>query len=721
LVLAVGVGGCRSDEGGGDLPPPTGVRKLAMHSVSPIDVEFSEYGYARMVRAEVPQEGAPEEAAVAFLAAYPELFGLQFEGYAATPGAVQAHDDGAFIVLFETAYRGIPIEGGDIVVVVRDGHVHLVNSGLSRVQAELETVPSVDEASASASVSMREPAGAEVSGGTLVFVDGGSMASGDGGGLALGWAFDVRGGRSSRVVVSADDGALLWQAPAGRTALTRRLVDAAGEDSTTTAVAQGMVLGTEAGLEVSGDAEAEVMYGAAQTAYDYYADLAGWENFDNSCNGPPSDVSTLNLVVRLGEGELGPNAQWRLDDEAIAFSSGMVVEDIFVHEYTHAVLDYAPPNGLGYELEAGALNESLADVFAAFVTSGTGRWTMGEGVSALDPSTGQPIGAVRDLSNPAAFGQPDHLEGFTAVDGGPCDEGVCAERFVCRNARCVCVKDELDAQGNVITNCDNGNVHDNSGILNHAVYLMIEGGDHASRSSPAVRPVDIEKVEQILFRAVRLMAHNETFAMWRAHVMHVCRGMAKDSSPAGFGVTYEDCGSIINAFAAVGLGARDSDRDSWDDDEDRCKFSYDPTGQMDTEECDTDPNALCRALRYEQAFVAFLGGLDIGTSRSARDAMLVLSRCALVNRDFGTSYDVAVAASALGGTGGRADALYIGEFVAELRGDTEVAESLGAEGLLASRDSGMCEGLSGEDLDGCAAMQRSWTRSGLRQLLLDNP
>ena len=53
----------------------------------------------------------------------------------------------------------------------------------------------------------------------------------------------------------------------------------------------------------------------------------------------------------------------------------MVTQDILAHEFTHAVVHNEI--GLPYQNEQGALDESLADTFGAFVDSA--NWTIGEG------------------------------------------------------------------------------------------------------------------------------------------------------------------------------------------------------------------------------------------------------------------------------------------------------------------------------------------------------
>ena len=111
-----------------------------------------------------------------------------------------------------------------------------------------------------------------------------------------------------------------------------------------------------------------------------------------------------------------------------------LADDVVAHELTHGVTQYT--SNLFYYYQSGAINESLSDVFGEFVdqTNGRGndipsvRWLMGEDVARL--------GAIRNMQNPPAFGDPDRM----------------TSAFYYRGAD------------------DNGGVHTNSGVNNKAAY-----------------------------------------------------------------------------------------------------------------------------------------------------------------------------------------------------------------------------------------------------------
>ena len=98
------------------------------------------------------------------------------------------------------------------------------------------------------------------------------------------------------------------------------------------------------------------------------------------------------------------NAFW--NGEQMAFGEGVSTDDITGHELAHGVTQNT--SGLAYLWEAGAINESLSDIFGEIVdlTNGSAddtpanRWLMGEGSS---------LGAIRSMSDPTQFDHPDKM------------------------------------------------------------------------------------------------------------------------------------------------------------------------------------------------------------------------------------------------------------------------------------------------------------------------
>ncbi|MFD0828266.1 M4 family metallopeptidase [Neobacillus sp. M.A.Huq-85] len=165
----------------------------------------------------------------------------------------------------------------------------------------------------------------------------------------------------------------------------------------------------------------------AGVVYDYYKNNFNRNSFDN--NG-----ATIRSSVHYSKNY--NNAFWNGsqmvygDGDGTTFTSLSGSLDVVGHELTHAVTERTA--GLEYQYQSGALNESISDTFGVFMDRGD--YLIGE-----DVYTPQKSGdALRSLSNPTLYGQPDNMSGY------------------------------------VNTTSDNGGVHTNSGIPNKAAYLTIQ-------------------------------------------------------------------------------------------------------------------------------------------------------------------------------------------------------------------------------------------------------
>jgi bacillolysin len=94
---------------------------------------------------------------------------------------------------------------------------------------------------------------------------------------------------------------------------------------------------------------------------------------------------------------------------------------------------------------------------------------------------------------------------------------------------------------------DNGGVHINSGIANHAFYLAVVGGTH--RTGAIVQGVGLDlrhEIERIFFRAFTgLLTRSATFAEARAATIQSARDL--------FGAGSFQETAIIQAWNAVGV------------------------------------------------------------------------------------------------------------------------------------------------------------------------
>ena len=179
--------------------------------------------------------------------------------------------------------------------------------------------------------------------------------------------------------------------------------------------------------------------------------------------------------------------------------------DIVAHELSHGVTDYS--SNLIYQGEPGALNEAFSDIMATSVEFYF-QPDKADYLAAEDVFT---PGGIRSLQNPVAFGDPDH---YSIRFTGP---------------------------------SDNGGVHINSGIANHAFYLAIEGGRHRlGVTVQGVGAANREQIERVFYRGfTSFLAPSATFSQARAATIQAARELYGDGSAA--------LTAITQAWNAVGV------------------------------------------------------------------------------------------------------------------------------------------------------------------------
>ena len=195
--------------------------------------------------------------------------------------------------------------------------------------------------------------------------------------------------------------------------------------------------------------------------------------------------------------------------------------DVVAHELTHGVTDFS--SRLEYVNESGALNEAFSDMMGTsveffFQPPGSGQmqadYLIGEDI-VVGVTSGAPNG-IRSMANPALYGQPDHY-----------------------SKRALLPPDDAH---------DNGGVHVNSGIPNHAFYLAIEGGTNRTSGIrvQGVGAANREQIEKIFYRAfTQLMPSNANFSMARAITLRAAQDLyGQNSAPFN---------AVRDAWTAVGV------------------------------------------------------------------------------------------------------------------------------------------------------------------------
>ncbi|WP_316521321.1 M4 family metallopeptidase [Kitasatospora brasiliensis] len=204
----------------------------------------------------------------------------------------------------------------------------------------------------------------------------------------------------------------------------------------------GRTVRTE-GQGASSDASVNHAYDGLGATFALYADVFGRHSIDDR---------NLRLDASVHYGRRYDNAFWNGrqmvfgDGDNVVFGDFTACIDVIGHELTHGVTQFTA--GLDYQDQPGALNESVSDVFGSLVkqyalrqASADADWLIGAGL--LAPGV-QGV-ALRSMKAPGtAYDDPQ-----LGKDPQPAH-----------------MRDYVD------TPQDNGGVHINSGIPNHAFYLL---------------------------------------------------------------------------------------------------------------------------------------------------------------------------------------------------------------------------------------------------------
>jgi vibriolysin len=310
------------------------------------------------------------------------------------------------------------------------------------------------------------------------------------------WSFVAEGEREGhpykdRVFVDAVSGRVVDVHPLIHVALSRQIYSAENNIVLPGALKRGE------GQAATTDATINGNYDRLGDTHRCYLQLFGRDSYDGAGAALTSSVHYVQNYA---------NAFWNGTQMVYGDGDGTQAGplalslDVTTHELTHAVTENE--SGLVYQDESGAINEAMSDVMAAACEAftdgavGPNTWKIAETV--WTPTT--PGDALRYLNNPT-------LDGYSS-DYYP-------ERL--------------------LTFEDNGGVHGNSGVANHAFYLLTVGGKHVRNKTPAVTvpALGIEKAGQIWYRAnANYLTPSSNFQALRAALRQAATDLYGESAGA---------------------------------------------------------------------------------------------------------------------------------------------------------------------------------------------
>jgi len=272
--------------------------------------------------------------------------------------------------------------------------------------------------------------------------------------------------------------------------------------------------GTNSNRQTAG---VDAHFGSAKT-WDYYLSVHGRRGIDG--NG-------YKMLSRVHYGRNYNNAFWNGTSMTYGDGDGMqfrplVSLDVVGHEITHGLTDKTAD--LIYENESGAANESFSDIFGSsleyFTGSVGGRgpdYLIGEDIYVPESN------GFRNMVDPREDDDPDHY----------------SERYTGTS--------------------DNGGVHSNSGIQNHAFYLLVNGGKnagcdtsgsnghtHTANCDVSVTGLGNAKAEAIFYRAL-------TVYLFPSATFHDVRAACLQAAADLYGAGSAEYNATAAAWTAVGV------------------------------------------------------------------------------------------------------------------------------------------------------------------------
>lgn len=260
--------------------------------------------------------------------------------------------------------------------------------------------------------------------------------------------------------------------------------------------------------------------------YYFFKHAFNFISFDNN----DAEMISINNIP-----ENCPNAFW--NGENTNYCEGMASDDVVAHEWGHAYTQYT--SNLIYEYEPGALNESFSDIWGETVDlinnyqdedednslrtamNNSVRWVVGEDIEAFS-------GALRDMSDPTIYGSP----GKVTDSNYWCSSG------------------------------DNGGVHFNSGIPNHAYALMVDGGSYNGQT---ITGIGFTKAAHIFWRVQsEYLTQTSGFSTFSDAIVASCddliglnlKGLSTTETPPGLSgeiITSADYNEVLKVLIAVEL------------------------------------------------------------------------------------------------------------------------------------------------------------------------
>lgn len=294
---------------------------------------------------------------------------------------------------------------------------------------------------------------------------------------------------------------------------------------------------------VAPDLPVNNLYIYAGGTYALYKNLFGREGYDDGTVDAAMQVQKSVYLIN----DQCPNAYWNGD--STNYCPGFDADDVVSHEWSHAYTEFT--HGLVYQYQSGALNEAYSDIFGEtydltnglegplgatltegdYFENGGSRWVVGEDLS----ETAAGI-LLRDMWDPDAFGVNVPFAGVQVLGTPSPGSTILSENYYCATG-------------------DNGGVHTNSGVPNHAFAMLVDGKTYNGVDIPAI---GMTKAAHIYFQAMtQYQTPTSNFTAHADALEQSCRDLIGQPLNDVTGavstevINAADCSAITKAIAAV--------------------------------------------------------------------------------------------------------------------------------------------------------------------------
>jgi Zn-dependent metalloprotease len=435
---------------------------------------------------------------------------------------------GQTIVRLQESHSGVPVIGGQAVLAV-DSSQRVVAAQAETLQGQVpSTDPNISSVKASqlavAVTSKSHGPGVRAVGTPTLQIFDPRILGGPGPRKALlTWKVDVeRAGNSPikrTVYIDATAGWKVASITRTQATLNRRICDA-NSSASNVPCSLSTPVRTEGQFPLVGDSnpnsnasvrarDVNNAYDYSAVTYDFFSGL-GRDGIDGMGQRIDSTVRYCALDSSTSPPRLicpYANAYW--DGSQMVYGKGYsAADDVVAHELTHGVTQNT--SALFYYFQSGAINEAISDVFGEFVDQSDGvgtdtaevKWLIGEDL---------PGGALRSMSNPGSFGDPDKTS---------------TSKYV------------KDKYGD-----DSGGVHTNSGVANKAAFLMTDGGTFNGQT---ITGIGVSKASRIWYQTELLLTSGADFQDLGNTLVQACNSLTGTAS-----ITSSDCDQVEAATLAT--------------------------------------------------------------------------------------------------------------------------------------------------------------------------